>query len=122
MLVLVACSEPEPSEVTSVCWSRNGRYLLSGHAKPDKDKADKADRAKSENRICLWDVQAGTQVGAGSSTGGRGRRASHSVLEGLPARAMCRLSDGLHTTHPCFQQGYRCPACAHTAHASWARK
>jgi WD40 repeat protein len=60
-----ACSEPEPSEVSSVCWSSNGRYLLSGHAKPSKDKPDKADKVKADkaqNRIILWDVLAGTQV------------------------------------------------------------
>lgn len=56
--------------MTSLCWSRNGRYLLSGHARPGKGKSDSraADKPKAEDRVVLWDVQAGTQVRGGRQT------------------------------------------------------
>lgn len=65
-----SCRDPEPSEVTSLCWSRNGRYLLSGHARPSKGKSDSraADKPKAEDRVVLWDVQAGTQVRSSRQT------------------------------------------------------
>jgi hypothetical protein len=59
------CSDPNPSNVTSLCWSANGRYLLSGHAKPGSTPitaADKAELQKAKNCIILWDVLTGKQV------------------------------------------------------------
>jgi hypothetical protein len=45
-----------------VVWSANGRYLLSGHSRPDKSPSDKADKVKAASRIMLWDVLTGKQV------------------------------------------------------------
>lgn len=52
--VLCESSESESSSaVTSLSWSRNGRYLLSGQSD---------ERNKSNNKIILWDVLSGEQV------------------------------------------------------------
>jgi len=58
LLIMVCCcchcSESESSSaVTSLSWSRNGRYLLSGQSD---------ERNKSNNKIILWDVLSGEQV------------------------------------------------------------
>lgn len=63
-LPAACCSQPEPLLVTCVAWSANGRYLLSGHSKPDKGHSDKTEKVKASSRIILWDVLTGKQVRA----------------------------------------------------------
>lgn len=61
------CSESESRAVTSLSWSRNGRYLLSGQTD---------EHNKSNNKIILWDVLSGEQVRhLGGRTAARGATA-----------------------------------------------
>lgn len=64
-------SEPPECNVTSLCWSQNGRYLLAGYAAAEKPASGRPERACTKdkdsgtadhNRIILWDVATGQQV------------------------------------------------------------